>query len=341
MIQRKEWISVGDFPQSSLDGFIGFGELEAKLLMARGINDPETAYRFLEEDGLILSEPFDMSGMEEAIRRIMMAVERAEKIVIYGDYDADGVCATALLICGLREYGAKVNSYIPDRFNEGYGLNLKAIDQLAAAGTNLLITVDCGIRGIEEVQHARSLGIDVIVTDHHRVGELLPPANVVVNPQRKDDVSSNKHLAGVGVAFMLLYALSLSDGRELPRELLDLVAIGTVADMMLLQGENRMLVREGLRVINSGNRIGLRALIRNSGYELGKVDATTISFVLGPRLNAAGRLGSAEEALQLLLEVDEEIAKERAERLNSLNQERQALTSSTYEHVVKQLDATN
>jgi len=273
--------------------------------------------------------------MAEAVRRIRDAIRTREPVVVYGDFDADGVCATALLAHTLSALGARVSPYIPHRVDEGYGLNCEALDRIASRGARLVITVDCGIRSAMEVAYAGRLGLDMIVTDHHSLGPQLPSALAVINPKQPGDPYPFKDLAGVGIAFKLAQALLLAEQRDPigPRpgtlretELLDLVALGTVADIAPLLGENRALVQRGLAELNRPRRPGIQAMLAEAGLPAGRVDATAIGFILGPRLNAAGRLSTAELSYELLMTQDELQALTLAGQLGQLNRERQALT---------------
>jgi single-stranded-DNA-specific exonuclease len=276
-----------------------------------------------------------MKGMTEAVAQIRQTIAAGECIAVYGDYDADGVTATALMTQSLRALEAEVRPYIPDRFEEGYGLNKQAIAELAEKGVALIVTVDCGIRSVEEVAYGNELGLKFIITDHHQIPrdeaeqDVVPPAVAVLNPRQADCRYPFKDLAGVGVAFKLVQALrqTAADLPELQDEnLLDLVAIGTVADMVPLVGENRMLVKEGLTYVNHPRRVGLQALIQQGGLKLGQITAGTIGFVIGPRLNAAGRLVHARMAYQLLSTHDSLQAQRLAMQLSQINTERQDMT---------------
>ncbi|MCS7179330.1 MAG: single-stranded-DNA-specific exonuclease RecJ [Anaerolineae bacterium] len=312
--------------------------LVVQILYNRGLTDPEAARAFLERRAGP-DNPFVLRGMHRAVARIRQAVRQKEPIAVYGDFDADGVTATALLVIALQALGADVRSYIPHRVEEGYGLNRRAIEELAGAGIRLLVTVDCGIRFPREVAHARRLGMDVIVTDHHLVGTDPLAAVAVVNPQQEECPYPYKGLAGVGLAYKLAQAL-LRANRRVPlpgsipldeEELLDLVALGTVADLAPLTGENRYLVSRGLERLNCAPRVGVDALIRASGLRPGEVDTWAIGYVLGPRLNAAGRMAHAELAYRLLTTGSPEEAEHLARELDTLNQERQRWTKAMQE----------
>ncbi len=281
-------------------------------------------------------DPHRLRDVDVAVARIVQAIDRGEPICVYGDFDADGVTSTALMVTALQAAGGNVGPYIPDRVDEGYGLNVDAIERIAGKAT-LIVTVDCGMRSIVEVERANALGVDVIITDHHTVGGVLPPALAVVNPQRNDCPSRFAALAGVGVAYRLAQAvlravavrpnaaLSRTRAAEIEEELLDLVALGTVADMMPLLGENRELVQRGLARLSTAPRPGIAALMTQAGMSRGAVDANIIGFRLAPRLNAAGRLSNAMIAYKLLRTNDAVEARSLAAQLEALNQERQTL----------------
>ena len=308
-----------------------------QVLYNRGLRTPERVTEFLVSEDAVLENPYALGDMQPAVARILQAIARRETICVYGDFDADGVCATALLVTALQSAGGRVGPYIPDRVDEGYGLNIEAITAIAQKA-KLLITVDCGIRSIPEVEHANQQGMDVIITDHHSIGAVLPPALAVINPQRQDVPNPTTRLAGVGVAYRLAQAvlravvelpnaaIDAERAAELERELLDYVAVGTVADMMPLLGDNRSLVRRGLAQLNATKRPGLEALLSQSDLRPGSVDTTAISFRLGPRINAAGRLSSAKLAYRLLRTMDLTEAYTLATELEALNNKRRSLT---------------
>ena len=305
-----------------LAGAIGAPLLLARILTARGICDPAGALAFLQEDAP-LGDPFALRDMDKAVQRIQRAVDEEEPIVIFGDYDVDGVTATALLYSHLRGMGANVRCKLPSREEDGYGLTVPVVEALAEKGFKLLITVDNGITSVAEAARAAELGLDLVVTDHHLPLETLPAAAAVVDPARPDDESPFKALSGAGVAFKLCAAL---DGC-VPEDLLDfagdLAAIGTVADVMPLVGENRTIVRHGLAALQNSERPGLLALLEACGLSEKPVTAENISFALAPRINAAGRMDSAVTALQLLLCEDFEKAEQLTERLLAANTARQ------------------
>ncbi len=314
-----------------------FNRIEQQILFNRGYLTEASANEFLYPGAFVEADPYLIKEMNEAISRINVALEEGQEITIYGDYDADGVTATALLAEALREVGASISVYFPDRFTEGYGLNRQAVERIAASDAKLLITVDCGVRAIEEVAHAIKLGLDVIITDHHIQGEVLPEALALLNPHRADTKYPYEGLAGVGVAYKLAQAIFREKGLASSKEtaLLDFVAIGTVADMVPLTGENRALVKMGLDVLNSSPRIGLKSLIDVSGYREGAIDSTSIGFGLGPRLNAAGRIQSALTAYKLLVANKQPIASDIAKELDQLNNKRKQLTLDVFERAIE------
>ncbi len=309
-------------------GISGVHPLLVQLLYNRGVSDPSQIEVFLNADNRLEVEPFLLPDMHQAVSRIYQALFTGEEIAIYGDFDADGVTATALLVQGLSALGGKVIPYIPHRYREGYGLQVSALEKLHKQGTSLVITVDTGITAIAEVQKARKMGIDIIITDHHLPLASLPPALAVVNHKRSDSVCQSAELAGVGVAFKLLQALLKGSGREeMLNKLLDLVALGTVADMIPLTGDNRYWVRRGLELLNKTERLGLQEMMRCANLKPGNLDAESISWILGPRLNAAGRLDDAATSYQLLLTQDQKEAASLASDLEEKNAKRQRLTS--------------
>lgn len=328
---NKRWKLTPPIPPDVQHSLAEYRPFEQEILFNRGIRTTKEVDAYFTFGISQDHDPFLMSGMDQAVERLQAAVVSEENIVIYGDYDADGVTATALLVDVLRRIGASVGHYIPNRFNEGYGLNHDALTKIRERGGELVITVDCGVRAVDEIEHAVSLGLDVIVTDHHQPGTRLPPALAVINPSQRGDSYPFKELAGVGVAYKLAQALLRRLGEQEPIESLDLVAIGTVADIVPLYGENRQLVRMGLEQLNRTQRLGLRAIIETIGHEFGHLNTTTIGFGIGPRLNAAGRLDSAERAFNLLMAIEEMEAKHLANQLEEINRERQHITREMVE----------
>jgi single-stranded-DNA-specific exonuclease len=312
-----------------------FPPILRQILFNRGYATEDEARAYLNAKPNFDTDPFQMTGMREAIDRIQSAIQNREPIAIYGDYDVDGVTSTALLVETLTYFDADVRGYIPNRFDEGYGLNNEAMDKLKADGVKLVITVDCGIRSPNEAAYAKSLGLDLIISDHHHpAGGELPPAFAVINPKQPGDIYPDKDLAGVGIAYKIAEALFiLHPSREAFSldSLLDLVALGTVADLAPLTGENRILVRRGLRQMKQTRRQGLFSLAAVSEIRLEKANAGTIGFSLGPRLNAAGRLKEALAAYELLITKDSQRAGELAQLLNIQNRERQAITRTIQE----------
>ena len=318
----------------------GLPALCAAVLCARGLDTPEKAARFLDSGPGRFYDPFLLKDMDLAARRVRRALEDGETIAVYGDYDVDGITATCLLTEALRQLGGDVVSYIPDRTEEGYGLNRSAIGRLGSQGVRLIVTVDCGITAGPEVEYARFLGVDVVITDHHRCKDTLPAAEAVVNPRRPDCGYPFPELAGVGVALKLAQALFPRSRREeVFRRFGELVAIGTVADVMHITDENRALVRQGLELLGRTGRPGLRALLREAGLEEGRAPtAVTVSYGLAPRLNAAGRMEQAGLALELLLTRDARRGEELAQALCRLNRERQAIERDIFEQCVGRLE---
>ena len=310
----------------------GINPLVSVFLVSRGVTDIEDARVLFGETPTEIYDPFLMADMDKAVARINSAVEKGERIAIYGDYDVDGMTSCAMLAHWLTSKGADFEIYIPGRLYEGYGLNLPALDMLKARGVDLIITVDCGITAITEAEYARSIGLGLVITDHHECRAELPEADAIIDPKRPDCKYPHKALAGVGVVFKLICALENGVGTdELFRKYGDLVAIGTVADVMPVVGENRELIRRGLRVINSDPRPGLLRLLRETYPERGKVTTATVGFTIAPRLNAAGRMGQTELSVDLLMTQDDAEAEKLTSELNRLNTERRRLELEIYE----------
>jgi single-stranded-DNA-specific exonuclease len=276
----------------------------ARLLCQRGLGDPDAARRFLHPELTQLHDPFLLTDMREAVDRLLAAIARAEPIAIHGDYDVDGVTSTVILRRAIELLGGSVAHFVPDRIRDGYGLQPATVERLGAAGARLVISVDCGIRATEAAERARALGMDLIITDHHEPESRLPPALAVINPKRSDCRYPDKGLAGVGVALKLVQALLVASGRghELLPHFIKVAAIGTLADVVPLVGENRVIAHFGLNTLSRGpHAAGLEALLEESGLLGRMVDSFHVSFIIAPRLNAAGRMGSADLALDLLL----------------------------------------
>jgi len=325
--QTKRWLVREPLSPVVDEALLVYPPLFRQVLYNRGVNDPETARTYLEAGGLDTS-PFLLKDMSKAVERILYAIRCAEKIAVYGDYDVDGVTATALLFEVLTCLGADVCWQIPNRFEEGYGLNNEALTQLAGQGIDLVVTVDCGIRSAAEAEHARGLGIDLIISDHHQPAAVLPVAAAVICPKQEGDPYPDKDLSGVGLAYKIAQALfekSPREGRQAD-DWLDLVALGTISDVVPLKGENRGLVRRGLSLLRQGRRQGVVSLAGAAGVKLNILSSGDVGFMLGPRLNAAGRLDSAEAALKLLIERDVMLTGSLAQKLDSQNRERQVLT---------------
>lgn len=308
----------------------------AALLDVRGINTPEAVNEFISDE-IRFDNPFEIKDMDKAVLRITQAVENGEKICIYGDYDADGVTATAILFQYLETVGADVKFYIPSRAAEGYGLNAEAVESLAKEGVELLITVDNGVSAYDEIELSNSLGMDVVVTDHHTVPERIPNAVAVVNPHRPDCKSKFKELSGVGVVFKLIMAMEgeYADTEMLVEEYADIAAIGTIGDVVSLTGENRVIVKHGIRSINDSDRIGILALLKASGCADKELTATDLSFSIVPRINAGGRLGLSSKSVELLMTSDEEYALNLASNLSEDNSQRQKIEQD----ILKDIDA--
>ena len=313
----------------------GYAPLAAMVLASRGIGDDRQARTYLDCNAPLL-DPFLMTDMDKAAGRVGLAMSRGEKIAVFGDYDVDGITATCLLTDFLRRHGADVVSYIPGRLEEGYGLNPIAIHQLHAEGVKLIVTVDCGITAVSEAELCRQLGIDLVITDHHECKQTLPAAVAVVDPHRCDGGYPHKNLSGVGVAFKLASALCGSQETVL-EEYADMVCLGTVADVMPLQGENRVFVARGLESLAHTKRPGIAALMAECGCAPETVSASSIGFMLAPRINAAGRMGQIDLAVELFLTDDPDKAAEAARGLCELNRQRQAVESEIYRQAVSML----
>ena len=303
----------------------GYAPLAAMILASRGMADETQAANYLSCEAT-LHDPFLMTDMDLAVGRIALAMDRGEKIAIFGDYDVDGITSTCLLTDFLRRHGADCVPYIPGRLEEGYGLNPIAIHYLHELGVKLIVTVDCGITAVEEAQLCKRLGIDLVITDHHECKEHLPEAVAVMDPHRPDGGYPHKTLSGVGVAFKLACALCGSQEQVLS-EYADMVCLGTVADVMPLQGENRVFVSRGLEALRNTPRPGLAALMQCSSCDSATVTATNVGYMLCPRINAAGRMGQIELAVELFLTEDPQRADELAKALCELNRQRQSVES--------------
>ena len=317
----------------------GIPSLLACVLSARGVTEPEQAWKLLTPGEEPLLDPMLLKDMDRAVLRVTRALKRGETIAVYGDYDVDGITATCLLTDCLTRLGGRVRSYIPDRLEEGYGLNEEAVLHLAQQGVTLIITVDCGITAAREVEFARELGIDVVITDHHECKQAIPEAAAVVDPHRPDCPYPFKGLAGVGVALKLAMAAAGPDRAGLVfREYADLAAVGTVADVMPMTGENRTIVQTGLAALAHPRRVGLAQLMEEAGLGDKPVTSVSIGYTLAPRINAAGRMGQADLAAELLLTRDPGRAAALAQELCALNRERQTIECEIFQECVQRLE---
>jgi single-stranded-DNA-specific exonuclease len=321
-------LACDDGPAAALSSALGISSITARLLCLRGVTTPEDAQRFLRPSLDQLHDPLRLTGMAIAVDRVLAAIGKRERIAIHGDYDVDGITSTVILRRAIESLGGNVDHFLPERFRDGYGLQVPAIERLHADGVRLIISVDCGIRGMEAARRARDLGVDLIITDHHEPESELPPALAVVNPKQAGCSYPDKNLAGVGVALKLVQALCARTGHEtwLPG-FVKIAAIGTLADVVPLVGENRVIAKIGLGLLSKGpHKIGLQALLDAAGLSGKTIDSYHVGFVLAPRVNAAGRMATPDIAARLLLAVDPAMADEAralAEQLNVENQRRQ------------------
>jgi single-stranded-DNA-specific exonuclease len=326
-LNHSRWNLLPPVPDEHLAQTSDFPPLIAQLLYNRGLTEPSQWQLFLGADRSLSGDPWRLPDMHQAVARIYQALLSGENIAVYGDFDVDGITGTALLVHGLSILGGKVIPYIPHRLTEGYGLKTIALENLYRQCISLVISVDCGITAIREVKRARRMGLDMVITDHHTPLDMLPPAIAVINPKRDDSAYSFSELAGAGVALKLLQALFQAVGKEEQvDELLDLVALGTVADMVPLLGENRYLVKQGLELINATPRLGVREIVAGTGLNIGRLDPEAISWVIAPRLNAAGRLAHAMSSYRLLTTDSPQEAHELSAWLEQKNSERRRLT---------------
>lgn len=328
MTHKNRWLLQTRITPEADAALASYPPILRQILFNRGIANSDEAEAFLSAQPNYNTDPFLMKGMRAAVDRIQAALANGEPIAVYGDYDVDGVTATALLVQFLHALGGNVSEYIPNRFEEGYGLNNDALDKLHADGIRLVISVDCGVRSPDEARHARDLGLDLIISDHHEPSGDLPDALALLNPKQDGDEYPEKYLAGVGIAYKIAEALNVerSTSNVQLEHYLDLVALGTVADLAPLTGENRALVRKGLEQMRQTSRQGLFSLANVSGTDIRKANATTIGFTLGPRLNASGRLDSALASFHLLTTTSPYEAGDLALKLNQQNIDRQKLT---------------
>lgn len=348
--RQKSWVVQPAPEPASVESFAGalrVAEPLARLLMARGVTDPTAAHSFLHPEFKNLHAPELLPNMAAAAERLARAIQEKQQIVIFGDYDVDGITGTAMLWHLITAAGGNVKTYIPHRVEEGYGLSVKALEELADQGAQLIVSIDCGGTACEPVAAVRAKGVDIIVTDHHELGEVLPDATVMVHPRLAGSVYPNEHLCGAGVAFKLAWATAqlLSGGpkvsdtyKKMLVEFAALVGLGTIADVVPLVGENRILARYGLAQLPRSGLRGIQALIAAAGYGDRKIDGTAVGFGLAPRLNAAGRMDNADMAVELLTSADAAKATEIAEYLEQQNRDRQATERKMVEAAIKQIE---
>ena len=340
MKKKWEYYKINEQEVSKIQSEYKINKLLATILSNRNIGI-EKIQKFLNPTRNDFYNPYEMPDMEKAVERIIKAIDKKEKILIYGDYDVDGITSITVLKSFFRDRGIEVLEYIPNRLNEGYGLNKTAIDKISKENVNLIITVDCGITADEEVEYAKKLKIDTIVTDHHEPGENIPNAVAVVDCKRNDNKYPFRELAGVGVAFKLCQAISIKmklDQKEYLKYL-DIVALGTISDIVPLVDENRVITKLGMMLIKCTKNFGLRAIFNLAGYN--KIDSTSISFGVAPRINACGRMGFAEEALDLLLSNNLKDALEKAKNITKYNNDRQEYEKRIFEEAIEQIEKNN
>ncbi len=339
---EKEWVfldeNINDAQAEAYSEIFDIPKIVAKVLLNRGFTDAADAKKFLDKTSESFYSPNLMRDMDKAVDRIKKAIENKESVIVYGDYDVDGITSTALVVRYLRQQGVNANAYIPDRQNEGYGINKNAVKKIYDGGATLLISVDTGITAFEETEYARKLGCDVIITDHHECKDTLPNAVAVVNPKRSDCTYPFKDLAGVGVAFKLICAASGKSENELLGEYADLVALGTIADVVPLKGENRVIAARGIDKLSKNPNTGLAAVISTLGLRQKWNNCAVVSYSIAPRLNAAGRMSNAMIAVDLLLTKDPEEAQELAIRLDEENRNRQNEEKIIFDEAVEMIN---
>lgn len=337
MNKKWEYYAPNEEKVNEIAKEFNISDLVARVLVNREITNKENIKIFLNPTRKDFYDPYLLNDMNIAVERIQKAMNSDEKIIIYGDYDADGITSISVLKKFLSERGTNVDYYIPNRLDEGYGLNKEAVEQISKQGYTLMITVDCGISGNSEIEYANSLGIETIITDHHEPLEELPKALAIVNPKRKDSTYPFRGLAGVGVVFKLIQALSIKMeiNEDEYLKYLDLVCVGTISDIVPLIDENRVIAKLGLKLVEVTRNVGLRELIKSSRYK--KIDSNTISFGIAPRINACGRMGYAEEALKLFLTDNIVEAQNITERLNDYNIERQSTERKIFEEALQKI----
>jgi len=341
MNKKWEYRKINEDKVKEIAQKFNISELIASILLNRGITEEEKIRVFLNPTRYDFYDPFLLPDIDIAVERIIKAINNKEKIIIFGDYDVDGITSTTVLKKFLDERGMKVSTYIPNRLKEGYGLSKQAIKQIAEEGFDLIITVDCGISGIEEVEYANSLGIEVIITDHHETLDNLPNAIAVIDPKRKDSKYPFNQLAGVGVVFKVIQALCKTMNLEEKEYLkyLDLVCVGTISDIVPLIDENRVIAKLGLKLIKITKNLGLRELINESGYN--EINSNTISFAIAPRVNACGRMGHEEDALKLFVSEDKEEVRILTQKLNKYNKDRQEIERKIFEQALDMIEEKN
>lgn len=336
----RKWIFKDEKNDSAikigLESELECGKLVASVLAARGIKSAAEAKEFLNPSE-VWNDPYLLPDLSRAVNRIKLAKERKEKTAVFGDYDADGVTASVIMTKALSDFGLDVITYLPDRIQDGYGMNRQAIDIFKVEGISLIVTVDCGISCAEEIAYAKRLGIDTIVTDHHKCPEVLPECEALVNPKRSDSMYPFKDLSGAGVAYKLSCALI---GKGASEYLLEFAAVGTVADVVSLTGENRMIVKDGLKKINSNPSLGIGALL-SSASKKGNVDSTCLAFIISPRINCAGRMENPRVAYDLLTAMRKDEAEIKAKKLNELNRLRQMTEQNIYKEAVEIIKDNN
>lgn len=337
---KKKWqvYQANEDQVERLQKEYNLNKLLATILSNRGIIEEEQIRKFLNPKRSDFYDPYEMPDMKIAVDRIIKAIENKEKIIIYGDYDVDGITSVTVLKSFIEERGIKASEYIPNRLEEGYGLNKEAVKMIYEQGNQLMITVDCGISAVEEVDYANKLGLETIITDHHEPGSELPKALAVVDAKRKDNKYPFRNLAGVGVVFKLIQAISMRLNLEEKDYLkyLDIVCIGTISDIVPLVDENRVIVKLGLKLVKQTRNLGLRSILQMAGYN--KIDSTTVSFGVAPRINACGRMGHQEDALKLFLSKDENEVKQLTQKLDEYNKKRQEIEKNIYNDAIKQIN---
>ena len=338
MNKKWQFYSTNNEKIKELQEKYNINSLLATILVNRNIIEEKQVEIFLNPTRKDFHDPYEMPDMDIAVNRIIKAINNKEKIIIYGDYDVDGITSRTVLKRFLKDRGIEADSYIPNRLEEGYGLNKGAVEKIAEKEYKLMITVDCGISAIEEIEYANKLGIETIVTDHHEVGEKLPNAIAVVDCKRKDNKYPFRELAGVGVVFKFIQAIAQKLGIDENECLkyLDIVCLGTISDIVPLVDENRVIAKLGLKLVSVTRNLGLRSILNSSGYT--KVDSNTISFGVAPRINACGRMGHAQEALKLFLSQDKEEVNELTKKLNDYNKKRQDIEKEIFNNAIEQIE---